>query len=100
MRHHSHEWMHKMTLKRNRIIATIVVSGLFAASAPAAENHDAVAETTAATTADTTELNRNRAESANTAAVEDAIEAVLADNKLALDIHFIGRTSVKIADSR
>ena len=89
--------MHKMTLNRNRIIATIVVSGLFAASAPAAENQDAVAETT---TADTAELNRNRAESANTAAVEDAIEAVLADNKLALDIHFISRTSVKIADSR
>lgn len=86
-----------MTLNRNRIIATIVVSGLFAASAPAAENQDAVAETT---TADTAELNRNRAESANTAAVEDAIEAVLADNKLALDIHFISRTSVKIADSR
>ena len=88
-----------MTLNRNRIIATIVVSALIAASAPAAENQDAVAETTAATTADTAELNRNRAESANTAAVEDAIEAVLADNKLELDIRLIGRTSVTIADS-
>ncbi len=91
--------MHKMTLNRNRIIATIVVSGLIAASAPAAENQDAVAESTAATAADTAELNRSRAESANTAAVEDAIEAVLADNKLELDIRLIGRTSVTIADS-
>ncbi len=91
--------MHKMTLNRNRIIATIVVSGLIAASAPAAENQDAVTESTAATAADTAELNRSRAESANTAAVEDAIEAVLADNKLELDIRLIGRTSVTIADS-
>jgi hypothetical protein len=91
--------MHKMTLNRNRIIATIVVSGLIAAGAPAAENQDAVTESTAATAADTAELNRSRAESANTAAVEDAIEAVLADNKLELDIRLIGRTSVTIADS-
>ena len=82
------------------MFATMVVSGLFAASALATENQDAVAETAAATTADTAELNRNRAESANTAAVEDAIEAVLADNKLELDIRFIGRTSVVIADGR
>lgn len=100
MRHHSLEWMHKMTLNRNRIIATIVLSGLFAATAPAADNTDAVAETTAATTADTAELHRTLAESAHTAAVEDAIKAVLADNKLELDIRLIGRTSVVIADSR
>ena len=92
--------MHKMTLNRNRIIATIVVSGLFAATAPAADNTDAVAETTAATTADTAELHTTLAESAHTAAVEDAIKAVLADNKLELDIRFIGRTSVVIADGR
>jgi hypothetical protein len=91
--------MQKMTLNRNRIIATIVVSGLIAAGAPAAENQDAVTESTAATAADTAELNRSRAESANTAAVEDAIEAVLADNKLELGIRLIGRTSVTIADS-
>ena len=100
MRHHSLEWMHKMTLNSNRMFATIVVSGLFAASAPAAENTDAVAETTAATTDDTAELNRTLAESAHTAAVEDAIKAILADNKLELDIRLIGRTSVVIADSR
>ena len=93
-----------MTLNRTRIIATIIVSSLFAASAAVAADQDAIASTTAtataATTADTAELNRNLAASANTAAVEDAIEGVLAANKLDLDIRFIGRTSVKIADSR
>ncbi len=93
-----------MTLNRTRIIATIIVSSLFAASAALANDQDAIASTTAAataaTTADTAELNGNLAASANTAAVEDAIEGVLAANKLDLDIRFIGRTSVKIADSR
>ncbi len=89
-----------MTLNRTRIIATIVVTSLFAASAAVADDQDGVASTTAAaTTADTAELNRNLAASANTAAVEDAIEGVLAANKLDLDIRFIGRTSVKIADA-
>ena len=89
-----------MTLNRTRIIATIVVSSLFAASAAVADDQDVVAATTVATTADTAELNRNFAASANTAAVEDAIEGVLAANKLDLDIRFIGRTSLKIADGR
>ncbi len=87
-----------MTLNRTRIIATIVVSSLFAASAAVADDQDGVAAAAAATTADTAKLNRNLAASANTAAVEDAIEGVLAANKLDLDIRFIGRTSVKIAD--
>ncbi len=93
-----------MTLNRTRIIATIIISSLFAVSAAVADDQDAIASTTAvataATTADTAELNRNLAASANTAAVEDAIEGVLAANKLDLDIRFIGRTSVKIADGR
>jgi len=89
-----------MTLNRTRIIATIVVSNWFAASAAVAHDQDVVAAATVATTADTAELNRNFAASANTAAVEDAIEAVLAANKLDLDIRFIGRTSLKIADGR
>jgi hypothetical protein len=52
----------------------------------------------AATTADTAELNGNLAEAAQTAAVEDALEGVLAANKLDLDVRFIGRTSVSVAD--
>ncbi len=89
-----------MTRNRTRIIATIVISGLFAATAVAADGKDAVADTKAATTTDTAKLNSSLAESANTAAVEDAIEAVLAANKLDLDIRFVSRTSVKIADGR
>ena len=89
-----------MTLKRTRIIATIVVSSLFAASAVVADDQDGVAAATAATTADTAEVKRNLAASANTAAVEDAIEGVLAAIKLDLEIRFIGHTSVKIADGR
>ncbi len=95
-----------MKLNRTQIIATIVLSSLFAASAAIADDKDAVVATTAATTADTAELNRNLAasahlaEAAHTAAVKDAIEGVLAANKLDLDIRFIGRTSVSIADGR
>ena len=86
-----------MTLNRTGIIATIVVSSLFAANAAVADDQDGIAAATVATTA---ELNRDLAALANTAAVKDAIEGVLAANKLDLDIRFIGRTSVKIADGR
>lgn len=89
-----------MTRNTTRIIATIIISSWFVAAAAAADDKDAVVETTAKATADTAKLNSSLAESANTAAVEEAIEAVLADNKLDLDIRFIGRTSVEIADGR
>ena len=59
---------------------------------------DAVAETSAKTTTDTVEVNRILAESAHTAAVEDAVEAVLAAIKQNLDLRFIGRTSLEIVD--
>ena len=85
-----------MQANLTRIIATMLVFALFAASAAVAEDKDAVAETAT----DTTELNRNRARSANTAAAEDAIESVLAANRLRLDIRLIDRTSVQVADSR
>jgi hypothetical protein len=95
-----------MKLNRTQIIATIVISSLFAASAAVADDKAAVTTATAATTADTAELNRNLAtsahlaEAAHAAAVEDAIEGLLAANKLDLDIRVIGRTSVTIADGR
>jgi hypothetical protein len=88
--------MPDMQANLTRIIATMLVFALFAASAAVAEDKDAVAETAT----DTTELNRNRARSANTAAAEDAIESVLAANRLRLDIRLIDRTSVQVADSR
>ncbi len=85
-----------MQANLTRIIATMLVFAQFAASAAVAEDKDAVAETAT----DTPELNRNRARSANTAAAEDAIESVLAANRLRLDIRLIDRTSVQVADSR
>ena len=94
------EWMLDMQAKLTKIIATMIVFALFAASAAVAEDKDATARTAAETTTDTTDLNRDRARSANTAAAEDAIEAVSAANKLRLDIRLIGRTSVQVADSR
>ena len=97
---HSLEWTHEMTLKMTRIITTLLVSGVLAAPAVAADDKDADAKMAAANVADAAKLNRKLAESATTAAVEDAVEAVLAENKLDLDIRFIGRTSVKIADGR
>ena len=87
-----------MLAKMTRSIATIIVPTLFATSIALADDKDAVAETTAVTKSETVELNRIRARSATTAAVEDAIEAVLAENKLRLDIRLIGRTSVEMAD--
>ena len=90
--------MHKMTLKTTRFIATMVLTGLLAANVATADDQDAVADSADATT--TAELNRRLAESANTAAVEEAVAAVLAETRLDLDIRFIGRTSLKIADGR
>ena len=73
---------------------------MLAAPAAAADDKDADAKMAAATAANAAEANRKLAKSATTAAVEDAVEAVLAENKLDLDIRFVGRTSVKIADGR
>lgn len=89
-----------MTLKMTQIITTLLVTGMLTVPAAAADDHDAHAEMTTANAADAAELNRKLAESATTAAVEDAVEAVLAETKLDLDIRFIGRTSVRIADGR
>jgi len=96
----THRMEAEMKFNRTQIIATIVISGLFAASTAVADDKDDVAATTATTTADTAELNRNLAKAAHAAAIEDAIEGVLAANKLDLDIRFIGRTSVNIANGR
>ena len=88
-----------MTLNKSRTIATIVVSSLLAAVA-VADDREVAADAITATAATTTELNRSLAESANTTAVEEAVAAVLAENRLDLDIRLIGRTSQKIVDGR
>ncbi len=86
--------------------AALIAYSLFTASAMAADYMDTVTATVAAPKADTAKPEAQSAESAQlaesatTAAVEDAIEAVLAANKLDLEIRFVGRTSVSIADGR
>jgi hypothetical protein len=100
MRHQQRNGRKKMTRNTTLIIATIVIYSCFAAAAAAADDQDAVVETTAQATPDTAKLNSSLAASANTAAVEEAIEAVLAENKLDLEFRFIGRTSMEIADGR
>ena len=89
-----------MTLNTTRIIATMVALSLFVAHAAAADDKDTAAKSTTVTATTTAELHRKLAASANTAAVEQAVEALLAENKLDLDIRLIGRTSVKIVDGR
>jgi len=89
-----------MTHKMTRIFTALLVSGMLAVPAAAADDKVADAKMAAANAANAAELNRELAKSATTAAVEDAVEAVLAANKLDLDIRFIGRTSVKIAEGR
>ena len=92
------EWMHKMRLNKIGFLRTIAVLGLFAAGAAAADDKQAIADPERVATPDTASVHRNLALSANIAAAEDAVEAVLAANKLDLDIHLIGRTSEHIAD--
>jgi hypothetical protein len=89
-----------MRLLRTRILKTIAVLSLFVAGVATADDEATVAEAEHATTTDTASLNTDLAASANIAAAEDAVEAVLAANKLDLDIRLIGRTLEKIADGR
>ena len=93
MRCRQPEWMHEMTIKQNGTLATVVLMSLLANAAVAAEDKDVVTETNDATVADRVLL-----EAANTAAVTDAIEALLVENKLDLDIRFADRTSETVVD--
>lgn len=76
------------------IIATTVTVALLAGGAAAGEgaDHDVIV-VRARAVSDPAEVNRDLAKRAHAAAVEDAIQALLADNKLDLDIRVIGRTS-------
>jgi hypothetical protein len=46
------------------------------------------------------QVSRDQLKKANAAAVKKAVETVIADTKLDLDIRLIGPTSVKIANER
>lgn len=93
-------WKTEMTPNKTLVIAIMVVSSYLASGAYAADQQDEVVATVAAPAVDSDGLHAKLAESANTAAAEDAVEALLAANKLDLDVRFIGRASVQIADGR
>ena len=71
----------------------MILINLLGAATAAAENKDVTVEMTARA-----EAGMTLVETANTAAVEEAIEAVLAANKLDLDIRLNGPTSMAIVD--
>lgn len=96
----NNEWMLNMKVNVTKAIATIIATTLLAAGTAAAEERDPAAVAATVTTSDTAELNRDRAKSATTAAVEDAIASVRAANKLRLDTRLLDRISVHAADSR
>lgn len=80
------------------LAAGLALIGLLALNAGFADEI-VVTESRSAATMLADDVKRDLAEKANTAA-EKAVEAVLADTKLDLDIRLIGPTSVKIAAER
>ncbi len=80
-------------------IAGLTLASLLAISPAFADEH-AVTETDEAVTISADQVTRDLLKKANAEAAEKAVEAVLADTKLDLDIRLIGPTSVKIASER
>jgi len=72
----------------------LLLTAALACNASYAEEHQPDDEKTA------TETQRELAKDAVESATREAIEAVLENNRLDLDIRLIGPTSVKVADSR
>lgn len=85
---------HKRTL-----VAGIALAGLLAVNA-AIGDEIVVTEARDKNTIQADDQQRDLARKANEAAVEKAIEDVLASTKLDLDIRLIGPTSVMIASDR
>ena len=81
------------------LLAGMALAGLLAVSA-AIGDEIVVTETRDEGTIQADEQQRDLARKANEAAVEKAVEDVLASTKLDLDIRLIGPTSVKIASDR
>ena len=81
------------------LVAGLALAGLLAVNAGFADEI-VVTETRDNATIKADDVQRDLAKKANKAAVEKAVEAVIADTKLDLDIRLIGPTSVKIASER
>ena len=84
-----------MKITRKLTTGLAILSVLFA-SVASAEN----TATTESSTVNVEKESREQGKQANETAAEAAVEAVLADNRLDLDIRLIGPTSVKIASDR
>ena len=83
---------------KREAVAALVLACLLAAHTGVA---DEIVVTESANAANPAEgMNRELLKQANAAAAKKAIEAVLADTKLDLDIRLIGPTSIKIAADR
>ena len=87
------EWMHRMTNELTRIMATMVLLGSLAVATAATEEKDIDPATQ-----DARVTGKVLIEPAHDAAVKDAIEAVLAGNRMELDIRFADRTSEIVVD--
>jgi len=84
---------------KRTLVAALALAGLLAVNA-AIGDEIVVTETRDESTIQADEQQRNLARKANEAAVEKAVEDVLASTKLDLDIRLIGPTSVMIASDR
>lgn len=87
--------MKDMKITRKLVAGLAIVSVLFANVATADDT-----ATTESSTVNVAQESREQAKRANEAAVEAAVETVLVDTRLDLDIRLIGPTSVKIASDR
>lgn len=87
-----------MEFTRHLILRLAVASVLFTHAAAA--DDDTTIVSAEKVTVSTEASSRDSADAANKDAAEKAVEAVLADTKLDLDIRLIGPTSVKVASER
>jgi len=82
-----------MTPELKRMVAPVVLLTLLAATTAVAEDKGSIDQEQ-----ETVTVGKMLAETATTAAAEDAIKAVLAETRMDLDIRFNGRTSLTTVD--
>jgi len=93
MRHHLPEWMQEMTPELKRIVAPAVLMVLLASTTAAADDSTLVDGKKAAAVA-----GKILADTAITAAAEDAIKSVLADTRFDLEVRLNGPSALTDVD--
>ncbi|MGI9204119.1 MAG: hypothetical protein ACR2Q3_08920 [Woeseiaceae bacterium] len=88
-----------MEFKRNSILG-LAIASVLCTNVALADDDETTIVATAPAAVSTEVTSRDGAKAANREAAEEAVQAVLADNRLDLDIRLIGPTSVKIASDR